>query len=203
MRQIKASEIKPGMEVRWDSGGITYQCKVDEVNPSISSGFLILDVVGGSKICVRETLSVTVLSEPAPVQPEEPTELGVKVIVDGRRAVHARPTLIKAWELEREGGDTMPCTWSYLCSLGHVTVVPDQGWTVPDDAPEVPERIEEWDTWEEVPEGVAVAKPMLWYRYRKIGGKNEAFGPTTGGEWVKTKFNLWDHPGKWTRVTDA
>ena len=203
MRKITASEVKPGMTIRWwDSDGNSYQIKVDDVAPSINPNFVILDGTDGSQIRLGEIPQITVLSEPAPPQPEEPTELGVKVIVDGRRAVHARPTLIKAWELEREGGDTMPCTWSYLCSLGHVTVVPDQGWTVPD-TPEVPERIEEWDTWEDVPEGVVVGNPELNYQYRKASGKIEAISPISGGVWGETSLPLWTYPGPWERVSDA
>ena len=206
-RTIKASGVKPGMEVRWDSGGITYQCKVDEVNPSISSGFVILDVVGGSKICVRETLSVTVLPDP---QPEELTEFGAMVIAGGFPALrtqggadeidpHAGP-----WRV-RMGRDTWrDLTWDELCSMGPVQVVPDQGWTVPADTPEVPERIEEWDTWEDVPAGVAVTAPGLFCHYRKNQGVVEFSGTKEDPDWTKFGVRYMSRRyGPWTRVTDA
>ena len=57
--------------------------------------------------------------------------------------------------------------------LCRVTVVPDQGWTVPAGTPEVPERIEEWPE-----DDTALRK----YRWRC----------NTGDIW------LWDTPdGKW------
>ena len=130
-RTIKASEVKPGMTIRWARGDISSQCNLAGVERFNDDQDIQGETKQGLTVLLRGNEDVLVVKEPP--QPEEPTELGVKVIVDGRRAVHARPTLIKAWELEREGGDTMPCTWSYLCSLGHVTVVPDQGWTVPAD----------------------------------------------------------------------
>ena len=86
---------------------------------------------------------VTVLSEPGPVQPEEPTEFGAKVIVDGRQFLRAPlhssdPT---PWLSQLDG---IWRQWGYLCNMGTVTVIPDSGWSIPTETPVVPERIEEW-----------------------------------------------------------
>ena len=152
---------------------------------------------------VQSDVEVTVLSEPAPPQPEEPTEFGARVRVrDGRfvRLNGGDPSL-GPWY---EEGTGYRWSWDDLCEMGPVTVIDAApSWTVPADTPEVPERIEEWDTWEGVPEGVAVENSTLWYHYRKIGGKNEALWPTNGAVWGKTDFPLGDYPGPWTRVTDA
>lgn len=129
-RTIKASEVKPGMTIRWDSGGITYQCKVGGLFPSITSGLVSVEAAGGGYIPLSRTQPVTVLSEPATPQPEEPTEFGAKVIVNGRRFLRA-DDYVRPW-LESEVWTWY--TWAHLCSLGPVTVVPDQGWEVPDNA---------------------------------------------------------------------
>ena len=120
----------------------------------------------------RATL-VTVLSEPAPAQPEEPTEFGARVVVKGRRFL--RSPVLKAdfqpWLEENEG---VWSDWDELCSLGPVTVIPDQGWGVPgnaEPAPEVPDQIKEWpedDThlreyrWRDMYGGVWVYVDGVW-----------------------------------------
>ena len=131
-RTIKASEVKPGMTIRWDSGGITYQCKVGGLFPSITSGLVSVEAAGGGYIPLSRTQPVTVLSEPAPAQPEEPTEFGVRVRVRNGRFVRLNggdPSL-GPWY---EEGTGYRWTWDDLCEMGPVTVIPDQGWTVPDD----------------------------------------------------------------------
>ena len=275
MKQIKASEIKPGMTIRWDSGGITYQCKVGGLFPSITSGLVSVEAAGGGYIPLSRTQPVTVLSEPAPAQPEEPTEFGAKITVAGRRMIRRtdNPKELWAWQGEALNGDPALWSWGQLTGLGPVQLVPDQGWTTPD-APEVPdrikewpeddhalrafmwrdryrwvwmwnagyskwechnaagdylrtivrpvcgpwtrvddsleqqepvvpERIEEWDTWEDVPEGVVVGNPELNYQYRKASGKIEAISPINGGVWGETSLPLWTYPGPWERVSDA
>ena len=137
MRQIKASEVKPGMIIRWDQGGITYECTVSSVGPA---SFGVNVMAQRSAATIYEETPVTVLLDP---QPEQPTEFGAKVIADGRRFLrtddHVHPWLeSEVWTWH---------TWDELCELGPVTVIPDQGWTVPDTpkpALEVPDRIEEW-----------------------------------------------------------
>lgn len=198
-RIIKAKDILPGMTIRWGYGDVSYQCPIARVELFNGGQDVQGETMKGQTVLIQGGKDVLVVKEPP--HPEEPTEFGARAVVNGRRFLRA-PEGEEDYCPWLEEGKGIWYDWDNLLRMGPVTVVPDQGWTVPD-TPEVPERIDEWDTWEDVPEGVAVAKPMLWYRYRKIGGKNEAFGPTTGGEWVKTEFNLWDHPGKWSRVSDA
>lgn len=199
MRQITAAEVKPGMEVRWDSGGITYQCKVDKVSPSISSGFVILDVVGGSQICVRETLSVTVLSE---LQPEEPPAVGARVKVGEHRFIRVFDDTreVRPWFESRDG---LWVAWKNILATGQVAVIDaDPSWAAPGEAEpntEVPERIEEW------PEDDTALRPYQW---EDIDGCPwRSFGED---DWrFKTYFGDWSRPhptpadGPWTRVSDA
>ena len=147
---------------------------------------------------------VTVLSEPAPSQPEEPTEFGARVVVGGRKFLRAPlhssdPT---PWVSQLEN---IWRGWDDLCEMGPVTVVPDQGWMVPD-TPEVPERIEigEWPVddddlkayrWRDRfgsiwhSERRALDFPDLWVTYlRGPAGRVETTKPTRG---------------PWTRVAGA
>lgn len=186
---IKASEVKPGMEVEFLT-----RMKIQKNSKWINSHRDMRDEAGHVARVDADT-PVIVLSEPAPAQPEEPTEFGAKVIVDGRRFIRA-DDYVRPW-LESEVWTWY--TWAHLCEMGPVTVIPDQGWTVPD----VPKLIEEWDTWEDVPEGVVVSNPELNYQYRKTSGKIETISPISGGVWGVTSLPLWTYPGPWTRVSDA
>lgn len=150
-RTIKASEIKPGMTIRWDSGGITYQCKAGGLFPSITSGLVSVEAAGGGYIPLSRTQPVTVLSEPAPAQPEEPVTLCARIVVAGRKIYRWTEDPKEPWPWRGEALNVDPVLWSWgqLCGLGHVTVIDaDPPWTTSEDAPEdtlvVPERIEEW-----------------------------------------------------------
>lgn len=194
MRQIKASEVKPGMTIRWDDG-----CGVQVITPS-KVGPLDMHtppatILEGDCGVWRATDSdrlVTVLAEP---QPEEPTEFGAKVIVGGRRFLradgHVRPWLeSEAWTWY---------TWAHLCSLGPVQVVPNQGWTVPADAPEVPDHIEKWPEYD---------KHLKDHKWRDAIGDiwsswNGKWGYQVNGEgWRPPLFETRPFDGPWTRVTD-
>lgn len=191
-RTIKAGEVKPGMEIRWDSGGITYQCKVGGLFPSITSGLVSVEASGGGYIPLSSAQPVTVLTEP---QPEEPTEFGARVVVNGRRFLRA-----PEWRLDGqpwlEKGEGIWRDWDELCSLGPVTVIPDQGWTVPA-APVVPDRIDEW------PEDDTALRPYPW---RDCNGRVWRYGFIgSAAGWSYDGALSWDKPlpGPWTRETDA
>lgn len=196
-RVIRASDVKPGMEVEFT---LTRRMTIRNVITWDGSHRELRDDTGHVARVDADT-PVIVLSEPAPAQPEEPTELGVKARVREGRFVRLHEGLAGS-NVWFEEGTGYRWTWDDLCEMGPVTVVPDQGWTVPD-TPEVPDRVDEWDTWEDVPEGVAVESSTLWYYYRKVGGKIEALGSTTGGVWRETSLPPGDFPGTWTRVSDA
>ena len=200
MRQIKASEVKPGMEVEWTSVGVTRKCVASTVDSASPRYGVNLHTSEGGLVHIPGNAEVTVLSEP---QPEEPTEFGAKVTVDGRQFLRAplhssdqTPWLSQLDGLWRQWGD--------LCNMGPVTVIPDQGWTVPDDTPEVPERIEEWDTWEDVPEGVVVTVPGLFCHYRKNQGVVEFSDPDDDPDWTEPGVRTMPRDyGPWTRVSDV
>ena len=191
MRKIKASEVKPGMEVQWTHAGITRKCVGSVVESASPRHGVNLRTFEGGAVHIPKDVEVTVLSEP---HPEEPTELGVKARVYKGRFVRLREGLAgsKVWF---EEGTGYRWTWDDLCEMGPVTVVPDQGWTVPTDAPEVPERIEEWPE-----DDTALRK----YRWRDSDGDTWTWVKTED-KWecrsrADTRLGSWFGP--FTRVTE-
>lgn len=195
-RTIKASEIRPEMEVQWTHAGITRQCTpsyVDTVSPR--NGAHLRTFEGGS-VHIPDGIEVTVLSEP---QPEEPTEFGAKVRVRDGRFVRLdwEDSSSRPWH---EKGTGYRWSWDDLCEIGPVTVVPDQGWTVPAEAPEVPERIEEW------PENDEALREYEWldsngrpWMYSWTYGRWYNFSRTAISKMVTYE----PKSGPWTRVSDA
>lgn len=193
-RTIKASEVKPGMEVQFDLEGWDVKGTVGTVKVLPHSVWIYTEK------CCEMSLDldspVTVLSEP--VQPEEPTEFGAKVRVrDGRfvRLVEGDAGF-RVWF---EEGTESWWTWDDLCEMGPVTVVPDQGWTVPAATPEVPERIEEW------PEDDAHLCPFQWEdsqrdRWDWVAGLWVCYSRESGLI-ICRRYRPSCRP--WTRVTDA
>lgn len=141
MRQIKARDILPGMTIRWSYGDVSYQCTLARVE-RFNDG---QDVQGETRqhqtVLIHGDKDVVVVNEPP--QPQEPTEFGAKVRVRDGRFVRLGDGDLR-YHVWHEEGTGYQWTWDQLCARGPVTVVPDQGWTVPADTPKVPERIEEW-----------------------------------------------------------
>lgn len=197
MRQIKASEIKPGMTIRWTHNKVTYECPVMDRDSTDEDGGVLCHVSKmHSEYVDAEAGEVTVLSEP---QPEEPTEFGARVRVRDGRFVRLDDYAagVVPWS---EKGTGAWWSWDDLCEMGPVTVVPDQGWTVPAEAPEVPERIEEWPEWD---------KHLRAYEWRDHDGRPWIYS-RTHGRWYnfsRTAISklVTDEPkfGPWTRATDA
>lgn len=199
-RMIKSSEIKPGMTIRWTHNKVTYECPVMDCDGTDKYGGVLCHVTEmHSQYVHPEVEEVTVVSEP---QPEEPTSFGARVMVAGRKIIRVMGDSDDnfAWEGEDSNGGYRSYTWAAICSLGSVTVLPDQSWQLPSDIHEVPGRAEEWDTWDGVPEGVPVVTHGLNCHYRKTDDKNEVFYPLGGEGWSETNFALWELPGPWTRV---
>ena len=202
-RTIKASEVKPGMTIQFDLDGWDIKGTVGTVNMRPYAAWIYTEK--WREMSLNLDTPVTVLSEPAPVQPEEPTEFGARVVVDGRRFLLASEGEHddQPWLEENEG---VWWEWYDLINMGPVQVVPDQGWAVPADTPEVPERIEigEWPVddddlkayrWRDRfgsiwhSERRALDFPDLWVTYlRGPAGRVETTKPTRG---------------PWTRVSDA
>ena len=186
MRQIKASEIQPGMTIRWDQADMRIELPVKSAERGVVA--VCLRSPQGKFLMVSLDAMVTVLDE---AQPEEPKAGGARVVVGGRRFLRADDDSLP-W-VEPDVWDWY--TWDYLCSLGHVTVIPDQGWTVPD-TPEVPERIDEW------PEDDAALRPYPW---RDVDGCIWRHGGNSFGDGWTCGRLLHSKPfrGPWTRVPSA
>lgn len=70
-----------------------------------------------------------------------------------------------------------------------------------DDTLEVPERINEWGTWDDVPEGVVVTVPGLFCHYRKNQGVVEFSDPDDDPDWTEPGVRTMPRGyGPWTRV---
>lgn len=191
-RTIKASEIKPGMEIEIAT---TRKMTVNRVFTWGDSHRELRDD-SGHVARVNADARIKVLKEP---QPEEPTEFGARVVAGGcqfvlvNTALHQWSDITGLWN-----------PWREVCARGPVTVIPDQGWTVPADTPEVPDRIEEWGAWDDVPEGVVVTVPGLFCHYRKNQGVIEFSDPDDDPEWTEPGVRAMPRGyGPWTRVTDA
>lgn len=188
---IKASEVRPGMEVQFDLSGWDVKGTVGTMKVLPRSVWIYTEKC---RVMSLELDSpVTVLSEP---QPEEPTAFGARVVVKGRRFLRSPVLKVdpQPWLEENEGAWR---DWDDLCEMGPVTVVPDQGWTVPADTPEVPDRIEEW------PEDDAHLREQ-WWRDRKGSVWSSRDGQwgylsfTRG--WVGLVGHRYPFDGPWVRV---
>lgn len=203
MTQIKASEVKPGMEVEWTQAGVTRKCVAETVDSSSPRYGVNLHTSEGGLVHIPGNAEVTVLAEPAPPKPEEPRWVAARAKLRDYRFFRVDES-DRPWRKADCMGRVFPYrySWRDVCSLGPVTVVPDQGWTVPDDTPEVPDvpdRIEEW------PEDDTALRPYPW---RDRGGYTWKWLATVSGwecydeldDYVESGVPSY---GPWTRVTDA
>ena len=197
MRQIAASEVKPGMTIRWGRWDISYQCTLTRVEPFNGGPGVQGETRQGKTVFLRGDDDVLVVKEPA--QPEEPTEFGARVTAGNLRFLRSYGT---EWPwVDHRHGELY--AWEEVCSYGLVTVIPDNGWTVPEpapvEAPVVPERIEEW------PEGED--EHLRGHRWKDSIGTIWSF---RDGQWgYQSSLVGWlaavrrPLDGPWTRVTDA
>lgn len=191
-RTITPAEIKPGMTIRWET-----QVEVKSTTECNGVGGVLIS--GDNRITeyLASDAKVTVLSDP---QPEEPTEFGARVRVrDGRFVrLNDKTAGVVPWAEEGTGAWW---TWGDLCELGPVTVIPDQGWTVPE-TPEVPERIEEW------PEDDSALRKYKWvdrdadtWTWTEAQAKWECRNQRGECYMARSCPSSWFGP--WTRATDA
>lgn len=198
-RTIKASEIKPGMEIEWKFGGYYTRCVVGLVQKeNLSYPAYSIRAVGSA--AGWKTFSpgreVTVLKE---AQPEEPTEFGAKIIVDGRRFLRAplHSSDSTPWLSHLDG---MWRNWSMILAMGPVTVVSDQGCPTPVDASWVPGRVDQWpeddtalrahqwrdwdrDIWTWVPSS------SMWSCYDESGNYVYSYAHPVRGPWDRVTTN--------------
>lgn len=189
MRQIKASEVKPGMKVQFDLEGWDVKGTVGTVTVRPHAVWIYTDK--WREMPLNPDAPVTVLTEP---QPEEPTEFGARVRTPKWRYVRGYTDGFAPWSRE---DSRVLSKWEDICAEGPVQVIPDQGWTVPDNSPEVPERIEEW------PEDDTALRAYQWRDcYKNVLDWNKT-------QWRKTTPAGYSFPadgmfdGPWDRVTDA
>lgn len=208
MKQIKASEVKPGMEVQFDLEGWDVKGTVGTVTVRPHAVWIYTEK--WCEMSLDLDSPVTVLSEPAPPHPEEPVTLCARIVVAGRKIYRWTEDPKEPWPWRGEALNVDPVLWSWgqLSGLGPVTVVDAApSWTAPADrepTPEVPERIEEWDTWDDVPEGVVVTVPGLFCHYRKNQGAVEFSDPDDDPDWTEPGVRTMPRDyGPWTRVADV
>ena len=197
-RTIKAKDILPGMTIRWAYGGVSFQCTISRVELFNGGQDVQGETPQGQTVLILGGKDVLVVKEP--VQPEEPTWFGARVVVDGDE--HYVRTGNGSYPWGRDDGCLF--TWAEVCEMGPVTVIPDQGWKVPAETeltPEVPERIEEWPKddehlrvhkWQDQDRDI-----LSWV---PASARWDCFD--VSGNYVGS----YDRPqirGPWTRVTDA
>lgn len=168
-REIKASEVREGMEIEWTSRGWFHRGEVSTVKRNDHAGVWVQSS-DGFEMSVEPDQAFTVLAEP---QPEEPTAFGACVEVAGVKYVRCDDD-----HLEWKGAD---CNgwwgWSDLCDKGHVTVVnTDPFASTEQREPRV------WKRWADVPglTPVPVRVCGIETLYRKVGDRIEC---GLGGSW--------------------
>lgn len=195
-RIIKASDVKPGQRIRWTEEGTTMELTVAAVRQTgcTEPSLQLRNSAGRYEYTYPNTV-VAVVSEP---QPEEPQEFGARVVVNGDQFIRGGGDSIYIWE-DLSG----TCfTWNDLLGLGPVTIIPDQGWTVPDDDgdnEEVPLRIEEW------PEDDTELRKYKWadginFKWAYFANLKRWRYMNEGGLWITHEYSTRPLDGPWTRV---
>lgn len=189
MKQIKASEVREGMEIEWSDRGWYHRGVVAAVTRNHPGG-VWLQSSDGFEMSVEPDQVITVLSEP---QPDEPTAFGARVVVNGLRFLRAPMCSGDSTTWLSDSGFKWH-KWAEILAMGPVTVVPDQGWTVPDGSeatPEVHDATEPrtWDRWEDVPDRVTVRPTDAETPYRKVGDRIEC---KTVQEWKPSVIGEYD-----------
>ena len=134
MRQIKAAEVKPGMNIRFDLEGWDVKGTVATVDVRPHAVWIYTEK--WCEMSLDLDSPVTVLSEP---HPEEPTAFGARVVAGGYEFLLSHGGR-RSWKARLDG---KRYAWTDLCEMGSVAVIDaTPSWTVPE-TPEVPERIEE------------------------------------------------------------
>lgn len=123
---IKASEVEPGMKIKFDMDGWCIEGVISLVEPVTFGVELYSDQ--GVEMTIANDDPVTVLSVP---ELKEPQALGARVVVGGYKFVrmHWGDDDPQPWV---GGPNVVWCSWDSLLGLGAVTVVDaDPSWTVP------------------------------------------------------------------------
>lgn len=189
-RDIKASEVREGMEIEWTSLGWYHRGVVSTVERNDYAGVWVQSS-DGIEMSVEPDQVFTVLSEP---QPDEPTAFGACVEVAGVKYVRCDDDDLK-WKSSDGAGWW---GWSDLCDKGHVTVInPDPFASTELRKPRV------WDLWADVPEMTPIrVSEGIETLYRKAGDRIEC---RRRGSWAPAfadEYNL-NNYSPFTEVRDA
>lgn len=203
-RTIKASEVQPGMTIRWEGRGFIHEGLVERTTAGVYPRATRV-LSGQFGMDIPEDAEVTVLTE---AQPEEPTAFGARVVAGRERFLRCDCDSRPWRSVSEDGALGFFADWPLVCEAGPVIVIDaDPSWTLPAQVKVglvVPERIEEWDTWEDVPEGVVVTVPGLFCHYRKNQGVVEFSDPDDDPDWTEPGVRTMPRDyGPWTRVSDA
>ena len=193
MRQIKASEVREGMEIEWSDRGWYHRGVVSTVERNDHVGVWVQSS-DGFEMSVEPDQAFTVLAEP---QPDEPTAFGACVEAAGERFVCTRPKHAYGWK-KLGMGDSHIYSWYDITERGPVTVInPDPFATV---QAEPEPRV--WETWADVPEMTPVRVGDAYTQYRKVDGRIER---KPGEVWVPAFVDEYDlnKYSPFTEVLDA
>lgn len=199
MRQIKAAEVKPGMNIRFDLEG--WDVKGTVGSAAVSPHAVWIYTEERCEMSLDLDTPVTVLAEP---QPEEPTAFGARVVAGRERFLRCDCDSRPWRSVSEDGALGFFVDWPLVCEAGPVIVIDaDPSWTLPaqvEVAPKVPDRIEEW------PEDDTALRPYKWrgrdgYIWKWLAAASEwecydavGNGMVSGGR---------PSYGPWTRETDA
>lgn len=171
-RQIKAAEVREGMEIRWEEDGAVITLPVFEVMAA-DCGRVSFVPESRTPWHVKRDQTVTVLKEP---QPDEPTAFGACVEVVGVKYVRAGSDAWPWTADETPHEIACACDWRCLTKQGHVRVINPDPFANVQAEPEP--RV--WERWEDVPDMTAV-RSTTGNVYRKAPGGTER--QTLAGEW--------------------
>lgn len=166
MKQIKASEVREGMEIRWEEDGAVITLPVFEVMTA-DCGRVSFVPESRTPWHVKRDQVVTVLREP---QPDEPTAFGAAVEAGGVWFVRVDVVDVRAFEDSDfqpwQSESLIQCTWAEVCEQGPVTIINADPFSPPAQDATEPRT---WDRWEDVPDMVAVRSGLIADAFRRSG----------------------------------
>lgn len=178
-RKIRASEVREGMEIRWEEDGAVITLPVSEVMTA-DCGRVSFVPESRTPWHVKRDQVVTVLKEP---QPDELTAFGACVEAAGERFVCTRPKHAYGWK-KLGMGDSHIYSWYDITEHGHVTVINADPF-----ANTEPREPRVWDRWADVPEMTQVRLRVFAPQYRKAGDRIEC---KRGRSWIPAFADEYD-----------
>lgn len=176
-RDIKASEVREGMEIEWSDRGWFHRGEVAAVTRNHPGGVWVQSS-DGFEMSVEPGQVFTVVSEP---QPDEPTASGACVEVAGVKYVRCDDDEFE-WKSSDGNGWWR---WSDLCDKGQVTIINADPF-----ANTEPREPRVWKRWADVPELTPVRTSVsVETLYRKVGDRIEC---GLAGSWAPAYADEYD-----------